>query len=238
MLVAICDDYIEQANEIKDKITGIHPEITVDVYQNIDDFFAVIKENSKKYFAIFMDMEWQGNAKSGVDYVSELHNMKCRSKIICVTAYTMKYIEKLFWNDVKIFGVLNKPVDNTSMEKILDKLIQSEEASKEILTLRYNDSLYKFSVNEIIYVQSEGHKTVINTLEGPKSFYMSFKSIRGKLPASFYCINKGILVNMKYVKRIEQDEVILSIYGESVELPVARNKKKDFRDTFFEYISR
>lgn len=52
------------------------------------------------------------------------------------------------------------------------------------------------------------------------------------MPKHFYCINKGILVNLNYVKRIEQDDVILTYLKQTVTLPIARNKKKILKTHF------
>ena len=236
MRIAICDDYIEHARDIKEKIASINEDIITDIYDDIEALFSEVRADKKKYDAVFMDMEWEKNMKSGVDYVQMLSEMDCRARIICVTAYTMKYIEKLFWNNVEIFGVLNKPVNMESLRKILEKLQADKDKLKDELVLSYNDTVFKVKMNEIVYVKSDSHKTIIHMLDGEQPFYVSFKSIRSKVPDYFYCINKGILVNMNYVKRIEQDEVVLTYLKQTVNLPIARNKKKDFKDTFFEYI--
>lgn len=236
MRIAICDDYMEHARDIKEKIASINEYIITDIYDDIEALFFEVRADKKKYDAVFMDMEWEKNMKSGVDYVQMLSEMDCRARIICVTAYTMKYIEKLFWNNVEIFGVLNKPVNMESLGKILEKLQADKDKLKDELVLSYNDTVFRVKMNEIIYVKSDSHKTIIYRLDGEKPFYVSFKSIRSKVPDYFYCINKGILVNMNYVKRIEQDEVVLTYLKQTVNLPIARNKKKDFKDTFFEYI--
>mgnify|MGYP001538346682 CR=1 FL=1 len=91
-------------------------------------------------------------------------------------------------------------------------------------------------MNEIVYVKSEAHKTVIYMLDGIQSFYVSFKSICSQMPDYFYCINKGILVNMNYVKRIENSEVVMTYLENEVRHPLARDKRKDFRERFFEYM--
>lgn len=236
MLVAICDDLIEQAQEVSDKITGINADIQTEIFTNIDEFWVTLKREPKRFFAIFMDMEWKGSAKTGVDYVSELHNMKCRSKIVCVTAYTLKYIEKLFWEDVKIFGVLNKPLELGSVEKLVEKLARAEDEAKETIVINYNNITETAQTSEIAYVQSAGHKTILHMIDGEKVFYASFGSIEKKLPKSFYCINKGIVVNMKYIKRIEQNTVLMDVAGEIVSLDITKRKKTDFKESYFEYI--
>ena len=224
------------ARDIEEKITSVNEGILTDLYDDIEQLFVEVNADKKKYDAVFMDMEWENNTRSGVDYVQMLSDMDCRARIVCVTAYTMKYIEKLFWNNVDIFGVINKPVNMESLRKVLVKIADSRDKSKKELVLSFNDTVFRVGMNEIIYVKSEAHKTIIYMLDGEKSFYVSFKSIRSQVPEYFYCINKGLLVNMNYVKRIEQSEVVMLYRKQMITLPVAREKRKDFKNRFFEYI--
>jgi DNA-binding LytR/AlgR family response regulator len=235
MRIAICDDYMEHARDIQDKIAVINEEIETDLYDDIEQLFSEVRVDKRKYDAIFMDMEWENNTRSGVDYVQMLSDMDCRARIVCVTAYTMKYIEKLFWNNVDIFGVINKPVNIESIEKILDKIQKSTEKSKEELVLSYNDTMFRVTISEIVYVKSEAHKTIIYMLDGVQSFYVPFKNICAQMPTNFYCINKGLLVNLDYVKRIEKSDVVVSYMKQIITLPVARDKRKDFKNRLFEY---
>lgn len=235
MRIAICDDYMEHARDIQDKIAVINEEIETDLYDDIEQLFSEVRVDKRKYDAIFMDMEWENNTRSGVDYVQMLSDMDCRARIVCVTAYTMKYIEKLFWNNVDIFGVINKPVNIESIEKILDKIQKSTEKSKEELVLSYNDTMFRVTISEIVYVKSEAHKTIIYMLDGVQSFYVPFKNICAQMPTNFYCINKGLLVNLDYVKRIEKSDVVVSYMKQIITLPMARDKRKDFKNRLFEY---
>ena len=235
MRIAICDDYMEHARDIQDKIAVINEEIETDLYDDIEQLFSEVRVDKRKYDAIFMDMEWENNTRSGVDYVQMLSDMDCRARIVCVTAYTMKYIEKLFWNNVDIFGVINKPVNIESIEKILDKIQKNTKKSKEELVLSYNDTMFRVTISEIVYVKSEAHKTIIYMLDGVQSFYVPFKNICAQMPTNFYCINKGLLVNLDYVKRIEKSDVVVSYMKQIITLPVARDKRKDFKNRLFEY---
>ena len=106
---------MEHARDIEEKITSVNEGILTDLYDDIEQLFVEVNADKKKYDAVFMDMEWENNTRSGVDYVQMLSDMDCRARIVCVTAYTMKYIEKLFWNNVDIFGVINKPVNMESL---------------------------------------------------------------------------------------------------------------------------
>ena len=72
-------------------------------------------------------------------------------------------------------------------------------------------------------------------LDGVQSFYVPFKNICAQMPTNFYCINKGLLVNLDYVKRIEKSDVVVSYMKQIITLPVARDKRKDFKNRLFEY---
>ena len=147
MRIAICDDYMEHARDIKEKIASINEYIITDIYDDIEALFFEVRADKKKYDAVFMDMEWEKNMKSGVDYVQMLSEMDCRAMIICVTTYTMKYIEKLFWNNVEIFGGLNRPVNMESLGKILEKLQADKDKLKDELVLSYNDTVFRVKMN-------------------------------------------------------------------------------------------
>lgn len=41
---------------------------------------------------------------------------------------------------------------------------------------------------------------------------------------------------MNYVKRIENSEVVMTYLENEVRHPLARDKRKDFRERFFEYM--
>ena len=61
MRIAICDDYMEHARDIQDKIAVINEEIETDLYDDIEQLFSEVRVDKRKYDAIFMDMEWENN---------------------------------------------------------------------------------------------------------------------------------------------------------------------------------
>ena len=180
MIIAICDDCIDHAEDIKEKVLGYNAEIIIELYDDVEKLFSKVIEDKKKYDVIFMNIE--------------------------------------------------------SLEKVIDSMHDNKEQPKEELVLSFNNTVFRIKMNEIVYVNSEAHKTVIYMLDGIQSFYVSFKSICSQMPDYFYCINKGILVNMNYVKRIENSEVVMTYLENEVRHPLARDKRKDFRERFFEYM--
>ena len=170
MIIAICDDCIDHAEDIKEKVLGYNAEIIIELYDDVEKLFSKVIEDKKKYDVIFMNIE--------------------------------------------------------SLEKVIDSMHDNKEQPKEELVLSFNNTVFRIKMNEIVYVKSEAHKTVIYMLDGIQSFYVSFKSICSQMPDYFYCINKGILVS----------EVVMTYLENEVRHPLTRDKRKDFRERFLEYM--
>lgn len=114
MIIAICDDCIDHAEDIKEKVLGYNAEIIIELYDDVEKLFSKVIEDKKKYDVIFMNIE--------------------------------------------------------SLEKVIDSMHDNKEQPKEELVLSFNNTVFRIKMNEIVYVKSEAHKTVIYMLDGIQSF--------------------------------------------------------------------
>ena len=48
MRIAICDDYMEHAIDIKANISGVNGEIITDLYDDIEHLFSEVRADKKK----------------------------------------------------------------------------------------------------------------------------------------------------------------------------------------------
>ncbi|WP_340199023.1 LytR/AlgR family response regulator transcription factor [Ascidiimonas sp. W6] len=84
------------------------------------------------------------------------------------------------------------------------------------------------SLDQILYVKAEGSYCVINFLNGDH-FILSKNLSQLKLPDdSFFRIHASIIINLRYVKRVENSLVILS---NEQELPIAKRRRGKFLST-------
>ena len=89
-------------------------------------------------------------------------------------------------------------------------------------------------INEIYYVESQSHMLLYHTAGEILTCRGNMKEIENMLAAhGFFRINKGHLVNMKYVDTVLDGNC--SMNGES--LPIARARRKLFMDALSAYIS-
>ena len=80
-------------------------------------------------------------------------------------------------------------------------------------------------LNNILYVKAEGSYSTLYFLNGDY-FVISKNLSQIKLPeATFFRIHASIIINLNYVKRIQDDQVILI---NETEFPVAKRRKKNF----------
>lgn len=234
MKIAICDNEEEQVKIIRDALIQVDDECEIDEFTNIDEFFDSLEKNKYAYNAVLMDLDWDNKDSDGTDYSSQLFKINKSVRVICVSAYTMDYIEKLYYNMVNIFGVINKPIDIVSLRSIYEKLIKDIEKSKETFLVKDRDGIYYEKTRDIVYALSDGHNVNLIKEDSIRVVHESFRKACSKLPKHFYVINKGISVNMEHVKRIDNGEVVVG--ANEIKLPIGRNKIKIFKEKFFEYL--
>ena len=81
------------------------------------------------------------------------------------------------------------------------------------------------SMDQIVFVKAEGSYSVINFLNGDH-FILSKNLSKIKLPDTiFFRIHASIIVNLRYVRRVEDSLVILS---NEQELPIAKRRRSEF----------
>lgn len=81
------------------------------------------------------------------------------------------------------------------------------------------------NLDKIVYVKAEGSYCVINFLNGDH-FILSKNLSQIKLPDdTFFRIHASIIINLTYVKRIEDSLVVLS---NEKELPIAKRRRGKF----------
>lgn len=84
------------------------------------------------------------------------------------------------------------------------------------------------SLHQIIFIKAEGSYSVINFLNGDQHI-LSKNLAKLKLPPDhFFRIHASIIVNLNYVKRVEDSMVILT---NKQELPIAKRRRGKFLAT-------
>ena len=86
--------------------------------------------------------------------------------------------------------------------------------------------------SQIYYVEVSGHYCLYHTAVGEYRQYYSIKKLEQELRENNFALcNSYLLVNLRYVDRIED----LNVFVRGKELPISHPKKKAFQDRFAAY---
>ena len=109
MKAAICDDQPQALEELRKILLEIPAVRKVHTYSDMDNFWATL-EAGIYYDVVFMDIDWN-QKETGIDFAGRLFEISPYTKLIYVTAYTMDYVEDIFFTHTNLSGFLKKPVD-------------------------------------------------------------------------------------------------------------------------------
>ena len=86
---------------------------------------------------------------------------------------------------------------------------------------------------DIIYIEARGHYLHLCGADFEREWKCSFSSVSEVFESQkFFCLRRGFLVNLRYVKRITRSECLLE-NGETI--PVARNKYEELNQAFIQF---
>lgn len=234
--IACCDDEKQQLELYKTMFTNI--EMRQDIKLNVEYFlsgnFMLERFQSEKnpFDLVYLDMDM--DEKSGLDLAKEIRqNYHSDCLILFLTNYP-KYMQNSF--DVRAFQYMIKPVQFDEFEKKFNAARKYlEKDDKNRVVLKIDEDNVVFFTNEIYYIEKE---------KSSKQFlvYLEDKCVVAKgvlsaienqlLEQHFMRTHRSYLVNMKHIRRIQKNDLVLS-NGNLV--PISRRKEKKLKQQFMRY---
>lgn len=218
MRIAICDDEINEANNIRFALMDIENSLEIDVFEKGQEFLDSI-EGCRIYDLVFMDV-YMGD-ENGLDIVREMHKLSPDTQVIFSTVSTEHAVEAF---EVNAIAYLVKPYSESDIVKAFARAsVRRERANDNVLIQVGNDRKLLHN-NDVLTIESDRHYTIITAKDGTVSrFHMGFSEIL-PLFKGFIEINRGLAVNMSCIDMIKSS-VITMCNGKSYK--IARGKKDD-----------
>lgn len=234
--IACCDDEKQQLELYKTMFTNI--EMRQDIELSVEYFlsgnFMLERFQSEKnpFDLVYLDMDI--DEKSGLDLAKEIRqNYHSDCLILFLTNYP-KYMQSSF--DVRAFQYMIKPVQFEEFERKFNAARKYlEKDDKNRVVLKIDEDNVVFFTNEIYYIEKE---------KSSKQFlvYLEDKCVVAKgvlsaienqlLEQHFMRTHRSYLVNMKHIRRIQKNDLVLS-NGNLV--PISRRKEKELKQQFMRY---
>ncbi|MED3573729.1 LytR/AlgR family response regulator transcription factor [Cytobacillus praedii] len=129
-------------------------------------------------------------------------------QVIFTTGYDEFAVEAF---NISAADYIVKPIERTRLFIALEKakkLIQLNSGRNQLkktvnkLVIKSNNTFLYLSVDDILYAEKEGRKTILHTKNSYFETSESLQELEGKLPNQFYKTHRSFLVNLKKITKI------------------------------------
>lgn len=221
--IAIVEDETKASDLLKSYILqyGRETGMTFAITQ-FSDAVGLLERYSPDYDIVFMDIQMP--YLNGMEAAYRLRTVD-QKVILIFTTSLAQYAVKGY--DVDALSYLVKPFSYFEFSMKLAKAVKRvPNIESNYFTLHTKAGIIRLSETEIRYVEIRGHKTDYHAIAGTYSHYSTLKIVEEKLSKELFArCNNCYLVNLFYVKRIEDSKCILD---DGTELAISHPKKQKF----------
>lgn len=233
MRIVFCDDdplILQQLlNYVKEFFSSLgDPEPEYAMYHSGDD---LVRQESRCDIA-FLDVEMPG--ASGIYVGAKLKEKNARIKIFIVTAYP-DYLDEAM--RFQVFRYLSKPIDKTRLFRNLKDAIYSFHLEACEFPIETGAGIYVRRSEEIICVETTNRKTIVHTTDGDLISNKNMEYWREALSLPcFYLTHRSFMINMRFVYRIEKDNVVLKNGKQQMVAFLSKRKFTQFKNRYLLYM--
>ena len=204
---------------------GIQADVTC-----FEDGMDIAEDFKSKWDIIFLDIQMKL-----LDGLATARRIRaCDSEVIIIFVTTMAQYA-INGYEVDAFDYVLKPLEYSQFELRMKKAVKEVEKRKNhtfVYLKKWNDWV-KVSTDDILFVEVNGHTLKYVTAEETYEKRAKIGDAEEELSGQpFSRCNLSFLVNLKQIDRISKDTVIIG----SHQLPISRNRKKDFLQAFTDYL--
>lgn len=192
-----------------------------------DDISSFILQS---YDLAFLDIDFGNRRGAGIDLARQIRQKRNETIIIFVTSY-VEYAPEGY--ELRAFRYLLKTDVDTKLELYFSQAVEHFTTKREVVSIQNNGEIINLAVDDILYLESEKHTVHIHMLCGnfdQYSCYSSLQSFEEKLqPLGFLRIQKSYLVNMRHIKKLQCNEVVIE---NGLKLPVSEKNYKEIKRAY------
>ncbi|MBQ9015348.1 MAG: response regulator transcription factor [Firmicutes bacterium] len=210
MKIAIADDNHQILTEVEKRMQeyltrrGIAAEIAV--FDTPQGFIDSLEED--RYDLVIMDIYFDDQPLNGVDAIRSLREKDRRASVVFLTD-SSDHMSEAF--QVHAFSYIIKEQLQEMLPQVMEDLLSVVTIQRSITLPRGKQNIMLL-VDEIVSIETDGHYLNITDVHTRSHrVRMTFSEIVQKLESEkeFLMINKGILVNMNFIRTFENKNAIL-----------------------------
>ena len=237
--IGICDDNEAVVKEIEQHINMLHGaqeyKLEVCSYTDAKDFLDDL-ESKQDYAVVFLDIEL--GTCNGIDIARLIAEKRPEIMIIFITAYS-QYIYESF--QVRPIGFIEKPIKKEVVEATLLRALR---AIDDLPTFNYSfkGRQYRILLKKIAYLESKERRILLEKVSGEEeAFYGKLDEIEqqiNRISGSFCRISQSVIINMRYIRSINVNTVVVEVDGMAKEFGISRRYKDKVQEKYMEFVRR
>ncbi len=194
----------------------IHNSNTAVHMQNFPsaEAFLFQYEEDKAWDILLLDIEMGG--KNGIELAKIIRRDNAEIQLIFITGFP-DFIGEGY--DVSALHYLMKPVSEAKLYEVLDRAASNIRKAEKQLCITFDRRTDYVSLNQIYYVEAQKQYVAIHTAENIFRMKASLSETEKQLDEYFFKCHRSFLVNLRFIKRILSDCVLLK---NDEEIPISR----------------
>lgn len=231
--IAICDDETEQLDIMERFIheNMVQAKIFYQVIRFNRGEDLIDRARKEQMAAVFLDIDMPG--MTGIEVAKELVKENKEIRIFFISNHEEMVFEAIHTRPVRFVRKNNMINEMAEAVLFLKKELEKEDG---VICFTSGKNSHELKSGKIMYIESEGHYLRIISESG-------VTRIRGKISDyaqilkehSFLQIQKGVLLNMKYISGMKGEHVFLR---NNLCFSISRGKRDEIRKEFLKYMRR
>ena len=232
MDICILDDdrrsFSTYAAAVKSCFEEFGVSANIDVYDSADSLRKRL--SSVRYDVMFLDIDMP--QEDGIEFAKSLRKKNDAVPIIFVTAREERMFEVF---SVQPFGFVRKGKFLSDLREAVRLFLEANpDFATDIIMFETASGAFSVNVKQIVYIENISHSQILHVKDDQRVEIRSrMVDLEDRLVAKgFIRIHKGYIVNHRFIKRIDVNDVILT---NDETLPLGRTYKKSVKELWLEY---
>lgn len=233
MRIAIVEDNKAQQILLKKFIEDFSKQNELQVTVTLfSDGLQIINNYEPFYDVIYLDIEMK--YLDGMTSAKKIRVVDENVAIVFVTNHVQFAIDAY---SVDAIDFLLKPLNFFAFSEHFKKIVAkiNDRKAEKMISIKTNNGLRNIDISTLLYIESDGHYIHFHTLNCEFVVRETMKTMERKLVLfDFYRCNNSYLVNLRHVKGIQNNEVLIA----NSTLQISRSKKKEFLSVITNYLGQ
>ena len=212
---AICDDSAADAAFVEQLLREWAAQRAIEVQASVFDTadkFLFCYEEDKSFDLLLLDVEMPGT--DGVTLAKTVRKDNEAVQIVFITGYS-DYIAEGY--DVAALHYLMKPVRREKLFAVLDRAWERHCRNARCLNLELSGELVRLPLYEVRYLDVHQNYVTVHA-RADYTVKRTLAEFEAQLDDSFFRVGRGMILNLKQIRRVTRKEVFLAD-GTALPLP-------------------